>query len=201
MASATPFDIADITAVILAGGAGTRLGGLDKGLAVLAGKPLIAHVMEAVKGQARDMLICINRNAAEYAAFATICTDRTTGFHGPLGGIDAALAACATSWLLTVPVDCPRPPTDLARRLYDAARAADVRVAVAHDGVRRQPLFAIYRRELAAETASALSNDLAVWHWQDISGAIEVSFADAAGAFNNLNVEDDFRSWEQHQRE
>jgi molybdenum cofactor guanylyltransferase len=195
--ASTPFDPVDTTAAILAGGAGTRLGGRDKGLAVLAGKPLIAHVVESLKGQSRQVLICINRNAEQYAAFAPICADRVSGFHGPLAGIDAALAVCATSWLLTVPVDCPQPPTDLARRLHAAACAASAPVAVAHDGIRRQPLFAIYQRELSADAGKALSNDLAVWRWQDINGAIEVDFSDAPQAFLNLNVEDDFMNWEE----
>jgi len=201
MASATPFDPMQITAAILAGGAGTRLGGRDKGLEPLAGKPLIAHVMLSLKDQVQTVLICINRNAEQYAAFATACPDRSAGFHGPMAGIDAALAACATPWLLTVPVDCPLPPRDLAQRLHDAAHMADARVAVAHDGIRRQPLFAIYRRELGADAAKALSDDLAVWRWQDINDAIEVDFSDAAQAFLNLNVAEDFRSWEQHQHD
>ena len=199
MAPAPPFDPIDITAAILAGGAGTRLGGRDKGLALLVNKPLIAHVVESLKRQSRDMLICINRNAEQYAAFAPTCTDRIAGFHGPLAGIDAALAVCATSWLLTAPVDCPQPPADLAHRLYGAARVAQASVAVAHDGLRRQPLFAIYRRELSADAGLALSNDLPVWRWQDSAGAIEVNFSDVAQAFLNLNVDDDFRNWEERQ--
>ena len=198
MAPAPPFDPLDITAAILAGGAGTRLGGRDKGLALLADKPLIAHVVESLKRQSRDMLICINRHAEQYAVFAPICTDRIAGFRGPLAGIDAALAVCATPWLLTVPVDCPQPPLDLAHRLYAAARAAQACVAVAHDGIRRQPLFAIYRRELGADTGLALSNDLPVWRWQDSAGAIEVNFSDVPQAFLNLNVDDDFGKWEEH---
>ena len=201
MAPATPFDPSDITAAILAGGAGTRLGGRDKGLALLADKPLIAHVVESLKRQSRDMLICINRNAQQYATFAPTCTDRSAGFCGPLAGIDAALAACATPWLLTVPVDCPQPPVDLAQRLHAAVRVAQACVAVAHDGIRRQPLFAIYRRELGADASQALSNDLAVWRWQDLNDAIEVDFSDAPQAFLNLNIEDDFARWEEGQRD
>src|SRR5579864_3738557 len=196
MSPATPFDPADITVAILAGGEGRRLGGRDKGLAPLAGKPLIAHVMESISGQAHDVLICINRHAAHYAAFATICTDRHAGFHGPLAGIDAALSACATAWLVTVPVDCPQPPADLSRRLHRAACAAGTRVAVAHDG-RRQPLFAIYRRELCANSGVALSDDLPIWRWQDECGVIEVDFSDVAQAFLNLNTNEDFKHWEE----
>jgi molybdenum cofactor guanylyltransferase len=201
MAHATSFDPVEITAAILAGGAGSRLGGRDKGLAALAGRPLIAHVVDSLRRQAHDMLICINRNAEHYSAFAAVCPDRTPGFHGPLAGIDAALAVCAKPWLLTVPVDCPRPPMDLAQRLHDAALAAGARVAVAHDGIRRQPLFAIYRRELCDDSSSALSNDLPVWRWQDVCGAVEVGFSDVPLAFLNLNIESDFHNWEESHRD
>jgi molybdenum cofactor guanylyltransferase len=194
------FDSIDITAAILAGGEGRRLGGRDKGLMPLAGQPLVARVIAALAGQAQKVLVCINRNSAQYAAFATICTDRTPGFHGPLAGIDAALAICATPWLLTVPVDCPQPPADLAQRLYLAAWAAKAQLAVAHDGTRRQPVFAIYRRELACTTAPALARDSPVWRWQDECSAIEVDFSDVPRAFLNLNGEEDFSFWEERHR-
>jgi molybdenum cofactor guanylyltransferase len=201
MAPATPFDPVVVSAAILAGGAGSRLDGRDKGLAMLAGIPLIAHVVDSLRRQSGNILICINRNAAQYAAFAPVCTDKIAGFHGPLAGIDAALAICRTPWLLTVPVDCPQPPTDLAQRLYDAALATGARIAVAHDGIRRQPLFAIYRRELREDSGAALSNDLPVWRWQDVSGVAEVGFSDVPHAFLNLNIEEDFRNWEESHRD
>ena len=184
-----------ITAAILAGGAGTRLGGRDKGLELLGGKPLICRVIDAVRGQADTVLICANRNAGRYAEFAAVCSDELPGFRGPLAGIAAALSRCATSWLLTVPVDCPNLPHDLALRL--CAGLGDRRAAVASDGRARQPLFALYGRELAASAAAALAQDMSVWRWQEEIGAAVVDFADTGGAFTNLNTPDDFRQWDE----
>ncbi len=201
MAASDKFNPADITAAILAGGKGKRLGGRDKGLECLAGKRLIEHVIAGVHPQIGNLLICINRNNALYGTYAAICTDRAEGFLGPVAGIAAALAACRTEWLLTVPVDCPAPPADLAQRLYRNAYAAQAKLAVVHDGTRRQPLFAIYRHELAADAASALKSDLSVWRWQDECGAVEVDFSDVTQAFLNLNTEKDFRRWEKRNRD
>jgi molybdenum cofactor guanylyltransferase len=192
------FDPAVITAAILAGGAGARMGGNDKGLEALAGKPLIAHAIAALRGQTGAFLICANRNAERYAKFAQVCADATPGFHGPLAGICAALMACRTNWLLTVPVDCPRPPADLACRLR--AHIGGAPAAVVHDGEYRQPLFALYRRELAAAAAAAVGLDTPVWRWHEQIGAIEVDFADQRDAFANLNTIDEFRRWEVKQR-
>jgi molybdopterin-guanine dinucleotide biosynthesis protein A len=190
-------DSADITAVILAGGQGRRVNGQDKGLLPLAGKSLIAHVVAAVQPQVRSLLISANRHHDEYAAFGRVIHDAGAGFHGPLAGIAAALAQCDTPWLLTVPVDGPDAPHDLAHRLHGAAAQAGVAAAVVHDGVRREPLFALYRCTLASSAAAALSEDLAVWRWQDEQGVVEVDFSDAAQAFVNLNTLQAFRDWEQ----
>lgn len=196
MSPTTQFDPVNITAAILAGGAGIRLGGRDKGLQPLAGSPLLAHVIAAVRSQVGKVLICINRNNDQYATFGVICTDGAAGFRGPLAGIAAALRLCDTAWLLSVPVDCPQPPEDLARRLHAAACSAQARVAVTHDGKRRQPLFALYRRELADAAMAALAAGLPVWRWQDQCGVIEVEFSGSADAFWNLNTPEDFYRWE-----
>jgi molybdopterin-guanine dinucleotide biosynthesis protein A len=196
MDNAGEFDPAKITAAILAGGAGSRLGGRDKGLQLLIGKPLVAHVVAAITGQAGSIVICINRNKSEYAAHAQTCLDAAAGFRGPLAGITSALRVGRGDWVLTLPVDGPRPPRDLAVRLWLAATRAAARCAVAHDGMRRQPLFALYRRELAATAATALTNDWPVWRWQDACGAVEADFSDVPEAFANLNTVEDFRLWE-----
>ncbi len=134
-----------VTAAILAGGAGKRLGGRDKGLESLAGRPLIAHVIERIRPQVDDVIIVANRHLDEYAAYARVVADDSPGFLGPLAGIATALARCETEWLLTASVDVPQPPLDLASRLTRTS----AEVAVAHDGERRQPLFALYSTKLA----------------------------------------------------
>jgi molybdenum cofactor guanylyltransferase len=190
------FDPSAITAAILAGGEGRRVGGADKGLLPLDGRPLVAHVVAALRGQVRQMVICANRNADRYAEFASVIADGGSGFHGPLAGIAAALHVCKSEWLLTVPVDCPLPPRDLAMRLHDVALAENRDVAVVCDGIRVQPLFALYRHTLAANAEAALKDDLPVIRWQQGLHRALADFSARAPEFDNLNTPEDFRQWE-----
>ena len=199
MPAPTAYDIADVTAAILAGGEGARVGGQDKGLLPLAGENLIARVSSAMRAQAGALLICANRHEETYAAFGAVVGDALPGFRGPLAGIAAALATCTTSWLLTVPVDCPNPPLDLGSCLLASAIAAGTSLAVAHDGERAQPLFAIYRRELAESCSDALVRNMPVWRWQRDAGAAVVDFSDRAARFVNLNTPEEFHAWEHRQ--
>lgn len=179
-----------VTATILAGGAGQRLGGADKGLAVLGGRPLVAWCCDAIRSQVDAVLIAANRNRRCYAQFASVISDPVSGHRGPLAGIAAALAAVGTPWLVTLPVDSPRPPPDLVARLR--AGRGTARTAVVDDGTRRQPLFALYHRDSATSAADALARNLPVWRWQDELGAVAVDFADRAAHFANLNTPQDF---------
>jgi molybdenum cofactor guanylyltransferase len=190
-------DPAAITAAILAGGEGRRVGGGDKGLLPLSGRPLIAHVIAALRGQAGSIVICANRNADRYAQFAPVIADGEVGFRGPLAGIAAALRVCKSEWLLTVPVDCPRPPRDLAMRLHDAALAEHRDVAAVFDGTRAQPLFALYRRTLAANAEDALKRDMPVIRWQLGLHRALADFSTRQQEFGNLNTPEEFRQWEQ----
>jgi len=196
-----------LTVAILAGGAATRLHGRDKGMELLHGRPLIDWAMEVwaspgSTGSAEatatsdvDVLIVANRNIDEYAQRARTVSDATDGFHGPLAGIAAALKTCTTQRMLTVPVDCPDPPRDLVPKLRAAMAANGANVAVAHDGERRQPLFAMYRRVLAASASSAVQTGQGVWQWQDSIGAVEVDFSTQRRQFHNLNTPDDFAAY------
>ncbi len=188
-----------ITIAILAGGAASRLDGRDKGLELLHGRPLIAWEIEAIErmgfvGQDSVMIVA-NRHMDEYSRHATTIRDDTPGFRGPLAGIASALKFCTTSWLMTVPVDCPRPPLDLAARLFQAAQGNTADAFVAHDGERRQPLFAIYRRELATSAANAVAVGQGVWSWQDAVAARELDFSDCRRQFLNLNTYEEFAAY------
>jgi molybdenum cofactor guanylyltransferase len=191
------FDPSDISAAILAGGEGRRIGGEDKGLLRLAGRPLIAHVIAALRGQANTIVICANRNADRYAEFAPVIADGGRGFRGPLAGITAALRVCKSEWLLTVPVDCPQPPRDLAMRLHDIAQAENRDVVAVNDGTRVQPLFALYRRELIANAETALQDDMPVVRWQQSLHRALADFSTRPLEFGNLNTPEDFRQWQQ----
>ncbi len=194
MVNESSSDLAKVTAAILAGGEGRRLGGLDKGLQPLRGRPLIEWVVRAIESQCERVLICANRNESHYARFGPVLHDDTPGFLGPLSGIATALGQCKSAMLLTVPVDTPMLPADLVRRLR--APTSDAPIRVVHDGVRRQPLFALYSRHLAERARDALARDLAVWRWQDEVGCIEIDFSDVRDAFRNFNTADDFRQGE-----
>ena len=189
---------AGVSAVILAGGKGARLQGADKGLRSVSGKPLIAWVTAALQAQVTNIAICANRNLAQYAQYARVISDAGTPFRGPMAGVLAALKNANSDWVLTVPVDCPRLPSDLVDRLYQAACQASG--SVVHDGKQRQPLFALYSRSLEAAAAEALNCDQPVWRFQEESGMIVVDFSDVHEAFVNLNTADDFVAFERGEK-
>ena len=183
-----------ITIAILAGGAASRLGGLDKGLVRLLERPIIAWALEALAlqpGQSR--LIVANRSLDEYARFAPTISDKCPeDFAGPLAGVAAALGACATPWLYTVPVDCVRPCQDILNALWAALMTRDADAVVAHDGTRRQPLFALYRSTLAASAEEALAAGAGVMRWQDSLNTVEVDLSALPDdAWLNVNTPED----------
>ena len=172
----------DITGLILAGGEGRRMGGLDKGLQIYAGRPLIDHAVERLRPQVASLLISANRNVEVYGHYAPVVTDRNTGYQGPLAGIEAGLAACTTPWLAVVPCDSPHFPTDLVPRLLAAVGGKSAAI------VDRQPVFAVIRRD----RQQALTDYLAgggrrLFEWYASIGAISVDFAEPA-AFVNFNT-------------
>lgn len=193
---------ASVTVAILAGGQGRRLGRLDKGLHLLHGTPLIAHVVASIEmmqppnraSRDPDVLILTNRNLETYSGYARSLPDAVDSGKGPLAGIATALSAITTPWLLTVPVDCPRPPSDLWQRLHSAIGDADC--AVAHDGAHRQPLFALYRLGLAPSALKAAQAGLGPQAWQDHIDAVEVDFPDRRDSFANLNSDAEFLAWQ-----
>lgn len=140
-----------ITAVILAGGRGVRMGGVDKGLQTFNGVPLALHALQRLKPQVGRVMINANRNLAAYESFGVpVWPDATAlgDYAGPLAGFATALAHCQTPYLLTVPCDTPLFPHDLVRRLADALFNARADFAVASapedDGqLRGQPVFCL----------------------------------------------------------
>jgi molybdopterin-guanine dinucleotide biosynthesis protein A len=180
---------APITAIILAGGRATRMGGTDKGLVELAGRPMIAHVLAALAPQVERVLINANRNQARYAEFGhPVIADLDDGFLGPLAGLAAGLQAATTPLVLTAPCDCPLLPTDLVARLRAALAAADAEIAVPFDGERMQPVFALVRRELAGSLAGYLAGgDRKIDRWFAQHRLAQADFSDRPETFVNVN--------------
>jgi len=180
-----------ITALILAGGQGRRMGGEDKGLLQLGGRPLFRHVIDRLQGQVDQILISANRHLAEYGrAGYPVLADTLQGYQGPLAGILTALQALDDGLLLVVPCDSPNLPLDLVQRLYQQAGVNHA--AIAHDGQRLQPLFALLPRSLAAALEAYLaSGQHQVSHWFEQQGARIVEFPDPE-AFFNANTPEEF---------
>ncbi len=180
----------EITGLLLAGGRGARMGGVDKGLLDLHGRPLAAHVLQRLDAQVGALLISANRNLEQYAILgARVLRDADAqAFAGPLAGIASGLRACATPWLLSVPCDAPRLPADLASRLGAAALADGRRAAVACAAGRLQPVFALLRSDLLDSLQRYLeAGGRKVESWLDDVGYVRVPFEDP-GCFDNINL-------------
>lgn len=182
-----------VTAVILAGGRATRMGGQDKGLVELAGRPMIAHVLAALAPQVDRLIINANRNLERYAAFGwPVVTDEDSGFLGPLAGLAAGLRAAQTPLVLTAPCDSPLVATDLVARLYSALEDEDAEIAVPFDGERLQPVFALVRRELGDSLAAYLGGgDRKIDRWFVQHRLARVDFSDRPDTFVNVNDPDE----------
>lgn len=180
---------ARITGVVLAGGRGQRMGGEDKGFVMLAGRPMVEHVLTALAPQVDALAISANRNLKRYAEYGhPVITDTHPDFQGPLAGMAAVLARVDTPLTLFVPCDGPRLPADLAARL-GAALNANTPAAMASDGERLQPAHALMRTELAARLIADLAaGERRIANWLRGVGAAIVDFSDQAGAFANVNT-------------
>lgn len=182
---------ADVTGLILAGGAGRRTGGRDKGLLPWRGEPLVNHVAARLRPEVRRLLVSCNRNQARYAEIAdAVVTDSRGNFQGPLAGIEAAAAAVDTALLVVAACDTPLLPGDLVprllRRLLDGNRRVDI--VYAHDGERDHYLCAaLDRRCLATLTAYLDEGGRAVRHWIRLHPHASVDFSDCPEAFRNVN--------------
>jgi molybdenum cofactor guanylyltransferase len=201
-----PLPVSSITGLVLAGGRGQRMGGADKGLQMLHGQPLAAHVLARLAPQVGTLMISANRNRDTYAELgapwqARVIADTLADFPGPLAGLLAGLRAVSqnavdteatTEWLLSAPCDSPWLPADLAVRLADAARAQGVPIATATTTdaageVSLHPVFALVHVSLADDLAAFLdAGERKVRAWYARHRAAEVAFADER-AFYNIN--------------
>lgn len=188
----------NITAVILAGGQGSRFTGVDKGLIELNKIPLIKHIVNRVQPQIEKIIISANRNIEAYERFSfSVYEDDITDFAGPLAGILKALQHSQTEWLLSVPADSPFLPDDLVQRLMNNIQ--DNKIAMPHDGKYLQPTFALIHKSMAPSLKAFLAKGgrkTRVWMQQQPH--IIVDFSDQANAFFNINTEDDLKYAEKH---
>ncbi|MBK1723446.1 molybdenum cofactor guanylyltransferase MobA [Thiocystis violacea] len=189
-----------VTGVILAGGAGRRMGGLDKGLVEVAGRPLVEWVIDALSPQVGTLLISANRNLPAYAAYGfAVVQDTGPGLNGPLAGMLSAMRAATTPWILTLPCDTPHPPVDLRSRLARALIDAEADLSVALDGQRRHSVHALLPVALADHLAAYLhSGGRKVESWQAQHRVACADFSDRSDGFANLNSIHDVAAFERH---
>ncbi|HLS85698.1 MAG TPA: molybdenum cofactor guanylyltransferase MobA [Burkholderiales bacterium] len=178
-----------MTGIVLAGGQGRRMGGVDKGLQPLRGRPMVEWVLERLAPQVDEVVVNANQNAGRYAAYGhRVIGDEVSGFAGPLAGLHAGMKIASHPLVLTVPCDSPFLPLDLAARLKDALGGRHD-IAVAKTGDRTHPVFALARRSLLPGLESFLQGGgRKIDAWYAPLRFVEVSFDDEADAFRNINT-------------
>ena len=179
----------EITGVVLAGGRARRRGGVDKGLMTIAGRPMVEHVIARLAPQVSDLVINANRSLEVYREFGyRVVPDAEGDYLGPLAGISAALGVARTAFILTSPCDTPLLPLPLAERLWRACAKDEADIAVAHDGDRLQPVFALISTGLADSLARYLGDGgRKIDRWYETHRLATVDFSDLAECFVNVN--------------
>ncbi|MFZ3087432.1 MAG: molybdenum cofactor guanylyltransferase MobA [Methylotenera sp.] len=187
-----------ISAIILAGGRATRMGGIDKGLVPFNQKPLIAHVIARLAPQADEIFINANRETDAYKAFGyPVLPDELAGFAGPLAGMQLGLKHAQNDYLLTVPCDTPLLPLDLAKQLETALIQHNADIAVATSDGNTHPVFCLCKRSVLASLNGFLQQGgRKVSDWQKSLKYVNVDFSDSDEAFTNLNTPEDIAKLE-----
>jgi molybdopterin-guanine dinucleotide biosynthesis protein A len=183
----------EVTGVVLAGGQGSRMGGVDKGLQAFRGRPMVQHVIERFAPQVQELLVNANRNAKAYERFGyPVIADEIVGFAGPLAGFERGLAHARGDLVVTAPCDSPFLAPDLVSRLAKALEAKGAELAVAKTGDQAHPVFSLMRRSVHASLRDFLSSgQRKIDRWYGALSVVEVSFDDEADAFLNINTLDE----------
>ena len=187
-----------VTGVILAGGRATRMGGVDKGLVPVNGKPMISWVIGALRPQVAEIFINANRNLDHYRAFGfPVIDDGDREFRGPLAGIASGMRAASSTYVAFAPCDSPLVCSDLVARLYAAMSSAGTRIAAAHDGERLQPVFALLERSLLDDLVRYLdSGERKIDRWYAEHGFASADFSDVVESFTNINAPEEKKALE-----
>jgi len=183
----------DTTALILAGGRATRMGGIDKGLLELSAMPMAQHVLRLLQRQVGDVLISANRNLDTYTAMGALTVRDFVGeFAGPLAGMAAGMKAAQTEYLFVCPCDSPFISEDIVARLHTRMLSGNAEIVVAHDGERPQPVFALMRCSLLSSMLDFLeAGERKIMRWYRQHELHTLDFSDRPGAFDNINTPED----------
>ena len=169
------------------------MGGVDKGLQPLRGRPMIEWVLERLTPQVAEIIINANQNIERYESYGhRVVPDEIGGFAGPLAGLHAGLKAAAHPLVVTVPCDSPFLPEDLVQRLLASLKSNDL--AVARTGDQPHPVFALMKRQVRESLEAFLATGgRKIDAWYAALTVVEVSFDDEADAFRNINTLEELR--------
>jgi molybdopterin-guanine dinucleotide biosynthesis protein A len=190
-----------ITGLILAGGRGTRMGHVDKGLQAFRGTPMALHVLMRLQPQVGELMINANQNIGPYESFGVpVWPDEMQGFEGPLAGMQTGLIHCTTEYMVTAPCDSPFLPTDLVARLGQGLLAADADLAVAVTGAghtrQAHPVFCLMKASLMQHLTDYLrGGGRKIDAWYASLKTADVHFEDEA-AFRNINTVAELKQFE-----
>lgn len=182
----------DLTALILAGGEGRRMGGEDKGLISWQGRPFIDYALDAIPADISRTLISCNRNIDQYQKYGETVQDNDARYEGPLAGIYAAMRVATTPFIFVLPCDSPLLPKDLYQYLVSAIKASDADICYVDDGIQKQYLFALIRTNLEQSLKDYLAaGNRQVHRWYKQHQFIEANLSEQQSAFRNVNRRED----------
>lgn len=192
------FDSEQISGIILAGGRAQRMGGIDKGLIQVCGRPMIEHVLTRLQEQVGAVIINANRNLDVYRSMGfPVVPDGDDSYSGPLAGMSAGLHAATTPLCATVPCDSPLMGSDIPQRLHAALEQSGADIAVAHDGERYHPVVNLMKTNLAASIDEFLAaGERKIDRWFDHHRWVYADFSDHPEYFINVNTEEERRAVE-----
>jgi len=196
-------DKAQITGMVLAGGRGSRMGGVDKGLQAFRGMPLAMHALFRLQAQVGETMLNANRNLAAYESMGVpVWPDALPDYPGPLAGFLAGLERCETPYLVVVPCDTPLFPEDLVERLAAAFadEATEIAVAATREGgeLQAQPVFCMMRTAVMESLVRFVqSGQRKIDRWTALHATRLVEFEDA-DAFANANTTDELQQLQRH---
>lgn len=199
----THYPLEQITGLVLAGGRGVRVGGVDKGLLDFNGEPIAKRVIVRLKKQTQLILVSANRHRSDYEAFGVpVVQDRIPDYQGPLAGIEAALSVCPSPYLLIAPCDAPFISLDLGMQLYQCMEASGTQVVYASSQTQEgrwdaEPMFALIRTQSLSHLRAYLeSGERKVLSWYQSVSYATVCINDSR-CFANANTPDDFKDMAQ----
>ncbi len=184
-----------VTGVILAGGMGRRMNGVDKGLVVLQQQEMIGWVVDILKPNVSEVIINANRNTSDYEKFAaSVVKDSIDGFQGPLAGFEAGMSAANTEWVFTCPCDSPKQSPALLPHMFQSVTEKGAEIGVAFDGERTHPVFSLVRTDLLQSLRMYLeAGERKIDRWFAQHNLLTVDCSEHSASFININTEEELK--------